>query len=133
MPIMLTRKTSPAWFGKVVAVTGKGGGQQRVAKKGFKKGTYRVWSGEQTRTRHLRAKMVRTAPHRYLSGTIQIALCQNYARLCSIMLVMPILCQLCFMLRPCYYANSYAGIIRSPQTHVHACGFWSPLGRPLVS
>ena len=51
----------------------------------------------------------------YIHFYIQIALCQNYARLCSIMLVMPILCQLCFMLRPCYYANSYAGIIRSPQ------------------
>ena len=72
MLIMPTRKTSPAWFGIVVAVTGKGGGQQRVAKKGFKKGTYRAWSGEQTRTRHLRAKMVRTVPYRYryLSGTI---------------------------------------------------------------
>ena len=25
------------------------------------------------------------------------------------------LCQLCSMLRPCYYAKSYAGIMRSPQ------------------
>ena len=52
----------------------------------------------------------------YIHFYIQIALCQNYARLCSIMLVMPILCQLCFMLWPCYYANSYAGIIRSAQS-----------------
>ena len=51
----------------------------------------------------------------YIHFYIQIALCQNYARLCSIMLVMLKLCQLCFMLRPCYYANSYAGIIHSPQ------------------
>ena len=52
----------------------------------------------------------------YILFYIQIALCQNYARLCSIMPIMPILCQLCFMLRPCYYANSYAGIIHSPQS-----------------
>ena len=56
----------------------------------------------------------------YIHFYIQIALCQNYARLCSIMLVMPVLCQLCFMLWPCYYANSYAGIIRSAQPLVRA-------------
>ena len=37
MPIMLTRKTSPARFGMVAAVMGKGGGHKRVAKKGLKR------------------------------------------------------------------------------------------------
>ena len=41
----------------------------------------------------------------------------------AIMLIMPILCQLCFMLRPCYYAKSYAGIMRSPQVVGNWCKF----------
>ena len=86
MLIMPTRKTSPAWFGIVVAITGKGGGQQRVAKKGFKKGTYRAWSGEQTRTRHLRAKMVRTVPYRY-----RYLYRYRYYRYYLVLLVLPVL------------------------------------------
>ena len=46
---------------------------------------------------------------------IQTALCSYYARLCFIMLIMLILCSLCFMLRPCDYAIFDASIIRSPQ------------------
>ena len=45
----------------------------------------------------------------------QTALCSYYARLCFIMLIMLILCSLCFMLRPCDYAIFDASIIRSPQ------------------
>ena len=76
MPIMLTRKTSPARFGMVAAVMGKGGGHKRVAKKGLKRAHIerRVASGLELDTSELRrcvpVQLYSRVRYSYLSGTI---------------------------------------------------------------
>ena len=83
MPIMLTRKTSPARFGMVAAVMGKGGGHKRVAKKGLKRAHIerRVASGLELDTSELR----RCVPVQlYSSVRYGAYVCSGALRLCTL-------------------------------------------------